>query len=65
LIVVPVLILNCAESSAGDCGWVLGLLFVLAWALAERYRLETNVRKHEARQANLARMPRAMAALLS
>ncbi len=39
LIVLPLLILNCAESGAGDCHYSTGLLFMLCWALAERARL--------------------------
>jgi O-antigen ligase len=43
LIVLPVLILNMSESTAGDCRYAVGLIMTLCWALAERQRLETPV----------------------
>ena len=39
LIVVPVLILNCTESTAGECRYSVGMIATLCWALAERQRL--------------------------
>ncbi len=39
LIVLPMLILGLSESSAGDCHYATGVLFVLCWAIAERERL--------------------------
>jgi O-antigen ligase len=39
LIVVPVLILNFTESTAGECRYAVGMIATLCWALAERQRL--------------------------
>ena len=41
---VPVFILGFAETSAGDCRYSVGLLMMLAWALAENQRLGLVVR---------------------
>ena len=40
LAVVPILVLNTVESTAGDCRYSVGLMLTLCWALAERQRLE-------------------------
>lgn len=37
---LPVFVLDFAESSAADCRYSVGLLIMMAWALAERQRLE-------------------------
>ena len=39
LVVVPVLLLNFTESTAGDCRYAVGMIATLGWALAERRRL--------------------------
>jgi O-antigen ligase len=39
LIVVPILILNLTESTAGECRYAVGMISTLCWALAERQRL--------------------------
>ncbi len=41
LIVVPILILDFDEGSAGDCRFAVGMIATLCWALAERQRLAT------------------------
>jgi O-antigen ligase len=41
LIVVPILILNLTESTAGECRYAVGMIATLCWALAERQRLAT------------------------
>jgi len=51
--VLPIFILNFAESSAGDCRYSVGLLMMLAWALAENQRLLLNQRKPVSRTINL------------
>ena len=51
--VLPIFILNFAESSAGDCRYSVGLLMMLAWALAERQRLDLNQRKPVSKTINL------------
>ena len=40
LVVVPILILNMVETTAGDCRYSVGLLATLCWGFAERQRLE-------------------------
>jgi O-antigen ligase len=40
LVVVPILVLNMVETTAGDCRYSVGLLATLCWAFAERMRLE-------------------------
>jgi O-antigen ligase len=39
LIVVPILILDITESTAGECRYAVGMIATLCWALAERQRL--------------------------
>jgi O-antigen ligase len=39
LVVLPVLILNIVETTAGDCRYAVGLLATLCWAFAERQRI--------------------------
>ncbi len=50
LVVVPVLILNMVETTAGDCRYAVGLLVTLCWAFAERQRLECRGAKHQQHQ---------------
>ena len=40
LVIVPILILNMVETTAGDCRYAVGLLATLSWGFAERQRLE-------------------------
>ena len=40
LVIVPILILNLVETTAGDCRYAVGLLATLCWGFAERQRLE-------------------------
>ena len=49
LIVIPILILDFTESTAGECRYAVGMIATLCWALAERQRL-----------ANLNRPPAAI-----
>jgi len=41
LIVVPILLLDFTEGTAGDCRYAVGMIATLCWALAERQRLAT------------------------
>ena len=45
LVVVPVLVLNCTESTAGECRYSVGMIATLCWALAERQRLAMSHRR--------------------
>jgi O-antigen ligase len=40
LVVVPILLLDFTEGTAGDCRYAVGMIATLGWALAERRRLE-------------------------
>ena len=52
--VLPVLILNIVETTAGDCRYAVGLLATLCWAFAERQRLGAiDARRGEPRLANV------------
>jgi len=51
--VLPIFILGFAESSAADCRYSVGLLMMLAWALAENQRLSVNQRKSASQSINL------------
>ncbi len=64
LAVVPILVMNLVESTAGDCRYSLGLLFVLSWAVGERYPIIALQRERLARREARARLPRAVAALV-
>jgi O-antigen ligase len=44
LVVVPILILDVNEGTAGDCRYAVGMIATLCWALAERQRLAMNRR---------------------
>ncbi len=61
LIVVPCLIHNMSEASVLDFLGVIGLLFGVAWAVAERYRLYAMERAETERQRVLDQMPPAVA----
>ncbi|HWJ40388.1 MAG TPA: O-antigen ligase family protein [Candidatus Limnocylindrales bacterium] len=41
LVVVPILLLDFTEGTAGDCRYAVGMIATLCWALAERQRLAT------------------------
>jgi O-antigen ligase len=45
LIVVPILLLDFTEGTAGDCRYAVGMIATLCWALAERQRLATMHRR--------------------
>ncbi|MGO9055772.1 MAG: O-antigen ligase family protein [Candidatus Binataceae bacterium] len=51
LVIVPTLVLNLVESTAGDCRYAVGLLATLCWGFAERQRLEHHDTRR--RQAHL------------
>jgi hypothetical protein len=53
LAVLPIFILGFAESSAADCRYSVGLLMMLAWALAENQRLFVNQRESTPQTINL------------
>ena len=61
LIVVPCLIHNMSEASVLDFLGVIGLLFGVAWAVGERYRLYAMERAATDRQRVLDQMPPAVA----
>lgn len=59
LVIVPILVLNMVETTAGDCRYAVGLLATLCWALAERRRLEYHeARREPATTAPALRLPR-------
>ena len=45
LVVVPILLLDFTEGTAGDCRYAVGMIATLGWALAERRRLATLQRR--------------------
>lgn len=45
LVIVPILILNLVETTAGDCRYSVGLLATLCWGFAERQRLDDRDRR--------------------
>jgi hypothetical protein len=51
LVIVPILILNLVETTAGDCRYSVGLLATLCWGFAERRRLEQLDERHRQAQA--------------
>jgi O-Antigen ligase/Right handed beta helix region len=64
LIVLPLMVHNLAESAVGDFIYQAGILFGLTWAIAERQRLIAIERAVEVRVESLAKLPRAVAAIL-
>jgi O-antigen ligase len=48
LVVVPILLLDFTEGTAGDCRFAVGMIATLCWALAERQRLAILHRRPEA-----------------
>jgi hypothetical protein len=65
LVVIPTLIVNFAESGAGDCSYCDGLIFMLCWALAERARMQAVEKVKLDREAALSQMSPAAAAIAS
>jgi len=58
LVVLPVLILNIVETTAGDCRYAVGLLATLCWAFAERQRLGAiDAGRAQPRLANILAAP--------
>ena len=45
LVVVPILVLDFTEGTAGDCRYAVGMIATLCWALAERQRLGVGRRR--------------------
>lgn len=64
LIVIPILIYNVTEVVLGEFADSVGLLFGLAWAIAERYRLLELERARAARAEAITTLPRAALALM-
>ncbi len=64
LITIPILVLGLGESTAGDCRYSVGLLFMMVWAIAERARMIADQNELAQRREALAKAPRAVAALL-
>jgi O-antigen ligase len=65
LVVIPCLILNLAESGAGDCSYCDGLIFMLCWAVAERARLQAVEKVKLDQEAAFSQMSPAAAAIAS
>jgi len=61
LVVIPCLIHNMSEASVDDFLGVIGLLFGLAWAVGERYRLLVQEQTATERQKALDEMPAVVA----
>lgn len=56
LVVVPILLLDFTEGTAGDCRFAVGMISTLCWALAERQRLAIKHR-HPAAVSEQSVMP--------
>jgi O-antigen ligase len=65
MVALPYFIVNFAESSAGDCAYCDGLIFMLCWALAERARMQALETAKRDREITLAEMSPAAAAIAS
>jgi O-antigen ligase len=65
LIVIPCLIVNFAESSAGDGSYCDGLIFMLCWAIAERARMQALETAKREQEMTLSQMSPAAAAIAS
>ena len=57
LVVVPILVLNFTEGSAGECRFAVGMIATLCWALAERQRLATAFRRPAVAVSEQSPMP--------
>jgi O-antigen ligase len=57
LVVVPILLLDFTEGTAGDCRFAVGMIATLCWALAERQRLAINHRHPAAAVSEQSVMP--------
>jgi hypothetical protein len=64
LIVVPILIYNFTEALLGDFAGSPALLFGVAWAIGERYRLFALEQAAAERREASAKLPRAVAAVM-
>ena len=64
LVVLPLMVHNLAESAVGDFIYQAGILFGVAWAIAERQRLIAIERVVTVRAESLAQLPRAVAAIV-
>ena len=65
LVVIPCMIHNMSEASIGDFLGMVGLLFGLAWAIGERYRLLVQEQAAAARQKEFDLAPPAVAVFRS
>jgi len=65
LVILPLLILNFAESGAGDCHYATGVAFVLCWAVAERARLLRSEDEQSERKRRMEAMSPVAAAIAS
>ena len=65
LVALPYFIVNFAESSAGDCAYCDGLIFMLCWAIAERARMQAIETAKRDQEIALAEMSPAAAAIAS
>jgi O-antigen ligase len=65
LVALPYFIVNFAESSAGDCAYCDGLVFMLCWAIAERARLQAIETAKRDQDIALTQMSPAAAAIAS
>ncbi|MBV8134391.1 MAG: O-antigen ligase family protein [Deltaproteobacteria bacterium] len=65
LVALPYFIVNFAESSAGDCAYCDGLIFMLCWAIAERARMQAIEAAKRDQEIALTRMPPVAAAIAS
>ena len=64
-VILPCLVHNMSEASLGDFYGAVGIIFGLAWAIGERYRLLAREQEAAARQKTLDEMPPAAAAFQS
>jgi len=65
LVALPYFIVNFAESSAGDCAYCDGVIFMLCWALAERARMQAIETAKRDQEIALSEMSPAAAAIAS
>jgi O-antigen ligase len=65
MVALPYFIVNFAESSAGDCAYCDGLIFMLCWAIAERARMRAIETAKRDQEIALTQMSPAAAAIAS